>query len=63
MIVRLDKRLFEILTEMGGNVDAEMFKTAYAKRKEEKANDPRLQQQAKMTQMTYAMMSGIKPKF
>lgn len=58
MIVRLDKRLFEILEEMGGNVDREMFDAAYARRKAEKENDPEHIRKKALTQLTHDLMSG-----
>ncbi|MDC9616301.1 hypothetical protein PSI19_21135 [Xenorhabdus khoisanae] len=59
MIVRLDKRLFEILNEMGVRIDHETFVEAYSRRKAEKNNDPKQAKKRKLTQMTHDLMSGI----
>lgn len=62
MIVRLDNRLFEILDEMGGHVDREMFMAAYAQRKAEKENDPQHIRQRKLTRLTHDLMSESDPE-
>lgn len=59
VIVRLDKRLFEILDDMGACVTREMFLDAYAIRKMERERDPRLIRRRKFNQEVNDMMSEI----
>ncbi|WP_173018275.1 hypothetical protein [Klebsiella pneumoniae] len=51
MIVRRDNRLFEMLDEMGANVEREMFMAGYTERKGEEEKEPRHIQKRKMTRV------------
>jgi len=58
MICRIDKRLMEILEEMGvSGLDWDTFKQAYSIRQEEKSKDPKLAARRRLNQKVNEMMS------
>lgn len=57
MMCRIDKRLIEILEEMGvSGLSYDLFKRAYAVRKEERDNCPKLAAQRRFNQQINEMM-------